>query len=213
MQFDLKLMLLIFLFISALTSFFFVLPHAAVGEPVGNQTYQFYAKVDVKHVLVTGGAGFIGSHASLRLLESNVERISVIDNLSRGNAGAVKVLQGLYGKDKVKFYNVDLGNLAAVKEAFHSATEGGLPIDVVIHFAAIAYVGESMAEPLLYYSNITSNTNHLLEAMKASGVKNLVYSSTCAVYGNQDVLPITEHSPPRPNSESLPHLSSTLIAN
>ncbi|GFH22518.1 epimerase domain-containing protein [Haematococcus lacustris] len=90
---------------------------------------------------------------------------------------------------------VDLGDRHAVMRALAHAKP--LP-SLVMHFAAVAYVAESMADPVLYYKNITSTTTFLLDVMRELGIKQLVYSSTCAVYGNQEVLPITELSPPKP---------------
>ncbi|KAH0883025.1 hypothetical protein HID58_059121 [Brassica napus] len=121
----------------------------------------------VTHVLVTGGAGYIGSHAALRLLKDSY-RVTIVDNLSRGNLGAV--------------------NKIFSENAF----------DAVMHFAAVAYVGESTQFPLKYYHNITSNTLVVLETMAAHGVKTLIYSSTCATYGEPEKMPITEETPQVP---------------
>ncbi|KAL4310310.1 hypothetical protein GQ457_01G037980 [Hibiscus cannabinus] len=136
----------------------------------------------VTHVLVTGGAGYIGSHAALRLLKESyrvtiVEEVSyVAGQSSRGNIGAVKALQELFpepGKQNIS------------KNSF----------DAVMHFAAVAYVGESTLDPLKYYHNITSNTLVVLESMAAHGVRTLIYSSTCATYGEPEKMPITEETP------------------
>ncbi|KAJ7552960.1 hypothetical protein O6H91_06G078500 [Diphasiastrum complanatum] len=147
----------------------------------------------VMHVLVTGGAGFIGSHAVLRLLTDG-HRVTIVDNLSRGNIGAVQVLQQLYsGPGRLQFVYADLGDSKAVHDLFAKNA-----IDAVMHFAAVAYVGESMAEPLRYYHNITSNTLTLLKAMVYHQVKTLIYSSTCATYGEPERMPITEDTPQVP---------------
>ncbi|KAL0444409.1 UNVERIFIED_CONTAM: UDP-arabinose 4-epimerase 1 [Sesamum latifolium] len=147
----------------------------------------------VTHVLVTGGAGYIGSHAVLRLLKDSY-RVTIVDNLSRGNMGAVKVLQGLYPEPgRLQFIYADLGDAASVNKIFSENA-----FDAVMHFAAVAYVGESTAEPLRYYHNITSNTLLLVKAMAAHGVKTLIYSSTCATYGEPDKMPITEETPQVP---------------
>lgn len=146
----------------------------------------------VKHVLVTGGAGFIGSHASLLLL-SNGYRVTIVDNLSRGNWGAVQALQRLAPEGRLQFINADLGDARKVDRLFLSNA-----IDVVMHFAAVAYVGESMAEPLRYYHNVTSNTLLLVESMVRHGVSNLIYSSTCATYGEPKTMPITEDTQQHP---------------
>eukprot|EP01025_Chloroclados_australasicus_P036275 TRINITY_DN36951_c0_g1_i1.p1 TRINITY_DN36951_c0_g1~~TRINITY_DN36951_c0_g1_i1.p1 ORF type:complete len:450 (-),score=50.54 TRINITY_DN36951_c0_g1_i1:384-1655(-) len=147
------------------------------------------------HVLVTGGAGYIGSHAALRLLEEGYA-VTVIDNLSRGNRGAIDVLEKFTPERGGKVFNYvqgDLGDLETVRAIFRS-----VKIDAVMHFAAVAYVAESVAEPNRYYQNITSNTVNILIAMKETNVKKLVYSSTCAVYGNPPELPVTEKTPANP---------------
>ncbi|KAJ3679342.1 hypothetical protein LUZ60_017353 [Juncus effusus] len=147
----------------------------------------------VTHVLVTGGAGFIGSHAALRLLKDNY-RVTIVDNLSRGNIGAVRVLQDLFPEPgRLQFIYGDLGDPKVVNKIFSENA-----IDAVMHFAAVAYVGESTLEPLRYYHNITSNTLTILEAMAAHKVKTLIYSSTCATYGEPDKMPITEITPQFP---------------
>ncbi|ONK65737.1 uncharacterized protein A4U43_C06F410 [Asparagus officinalis] len=147
----------------------------------------------VTHVLVTGGAGYIGSHASLRLLKDSY-RVTIVDNLSRGNIGAVKILQELFPEQgRLQFIYADLGDAKAVNRIFKENA-----FDAVMHFAAVAYVGESTLEPLRYYHNITSNTLVVLEAMAAHGVKTLIYSSTCATYGEPEKMPITEQTPQFP---------------
>ncbi|MBA0598533.1 hypothetical protein Gorai_008290 [Gossypium raimondii] len=144
----------------------------------------------VTHVLVTGGAGYIGSHAALRLLKESY-RVTIVDNLSRGNIGAVKLLQELFPEPgRLQFIYADLGDAKAVNKIFSENA-----FDAVIHFAAVAYVGESTLDPLKYYHNITSNTLVVLEAMAAHGVNTLIYSSTCATYGEPEKMPITEETP------------------
>ncbi|KAL9382954.1 hypothetical protein Peur_023277 [Populus x canadensis] len=147
----------------------------------------------VIHVLVTGGAGYIGSHAALRLLKDGY-RVTIVDNLSRGNIGAVKVLQELFPEPgRLQFIYADLGDPKTVNIIFSQNA-----FDAVMHFAAVAYVGESTMEPLKYYHNITSNTLVVLEAMAANDVKTLIYSSTCATYGEPEKMPITEVTPQVP---------------
>ncbi|KAG6755587.1 hypothetical protein POTOM_041420 [Populus tomentosa] len=147
----------------------------------------------VIHVLVTGGAGFIGSHAALRLLKDGY-RVTIVDNLSRGNIGAVKVLQELFPEPgRLQFIYADLGDPKTVNIIFSQNA-----FDAVMHFAAVAYVGESTMDPLKYYHNITSNTLVVLEAMAANDVKTLIYSSTCATYGEPEKMPITEVTPQVP---------------
>ncbi|WOK94759.1 hypothetical protein Cni_G03464 [Canna indica] len=150
-------------------------------------------ELGVTHVLVTGGAGYIGSHAALRLLKESY-RVTIVDNLSRGNIGAIKVLQGLFPEPgRLQFICADLGDSRAVNRIFAENA-----FDAVMHFAAVAYVGESTLQPLRYYHNITANTLLLLEAMSAHGVKTLIYSSTCATYGEPKQMPITEGTPQVP---------------
>ncbi|KAL7102488.1 hypothetical protein ACP275_08G123200 [Erythranthe tilingii] len=147
----------------------------------------------VTHVLVTGGAGYIGSHAVLRLLKDSY-RVTIVDNLSRGNMGAVKILKELYPEPgRLQFIYADLGDAEAVNRVFSENA-----FDAVMHFAAVAYVGESTVEPLRYYHNITSNTLLIVKAMSAHGVKTLIYSSTCATYGEPEKMPITENTPQVP---------------
>jgi UDP-arabinose 4-epimerase len=144
--------------------------------------------------LVTGGAGYIGSHAALRLLEDG-HAVTVVDNLSRGNRGAITALQAVAKPGQFRFVKLDLGDPTRVLSLFRASA-----FDVVVHFAAVAYVAESYADPLLYYNNVTANTRHVLEGMRAAGVHSIVYSSTCAVYGNPKTMPVTESTPQRPVS-------------
>ncbi|XP_044479448.1 UDP-arabinose 4-epimerase 1-like isoform X2 [Mangifera indica] len=147
----------------------------------------------VVHVLVTGGAGYIGSHAAFRLLKDSY-RVTIVDNLSRGNLGAVKILQELFPEPgRLQFIYADLGDVKAVNKIFSENA-----FDAVIHFAAVAYVGESTLDPLKYYHNITANTLVVLESMAAHGVRTLIYSSTCATYGEPEKMPITEDTPQVP---------------
>ncbi|XP_024962105.1 probable UDP-arabinose 4-epimerase 2 [Cynara cardunculus var. scolymus] len=147
----------------------------------------------ITHVLVTGGAGYIGSHASLRLLKDS-HRVTIVDNLSRGNLGAIRVLQDLFPEPgRLQFIYADLGDPKAVNKIFYDNA-----FDAVMHFAAVAYVGESTLDPLKYYHNITSNTLVVLEAMAAHNVNTLIYSSTCATYGEPEKMPITEETPQHP---------------
>eukprot|EP01061_Rhynchopus_euleeides_P042404 TRINITY_DN739_c1_g1_i1.p1 TRINITY_DN739_c1_g1~~TRINITY_DN739_c1_g1_i1.p1 ORF type:complete len:440 (+),score=136.26 TRINITY_DN739_c1_g1_i1:132-1451(+) len=157
------------------------------------------------HVVVTGGAGYIGSHAALRLLEQGYF-VTVIDNLSRGNAGAVAALRKAAAEIAatkgpaglpLRFVHTDLGDRSGVRAALR---RGPTVPDLVIHFAAVAYVGESVSEPLLYYRNISMNTAMLLEEMTAARVRSIVFSSTCATYGNPSQLPVTEETPTNPMS-------------
>ncbi|XP_042028797.1 UDP-arabinose 4-epimerase 1-like isoform X2 [Salvia splendens] len=163
-------------------------------SPTLNTPTQFSShEPGVTHVLVTGGAGFIGSHAALRLLK-DFYRVTIVDNLSRGNLGAIRVLQQLFPEPgRLQFIYADLGDAKSVRKIFSENA-----FDAVMHFAAVAYVGESTLDPLKYYHNITSNTLVVLEAMAAHRVKTLIYSSTCATYGEPDKMPITEETPQVP---------------
>jgi UDP-arabinose 4-epimerase len=135
------------------------------------------------HVLVTGGAGYIGSHAAKILAQAGFQPV-VVDNLQRGHREAVR-----WGP----LIEADLGDRTALDRIF---TE--YPIEAVLHFAAFAYVGESMQFPDLYFRNNLVNTLGLLEAMRARGVRQIVFSSTCATYGNPVQIPITEDHPQQP---------------
>ena len=136
------------------------------------------------NVLVTGGAGYIGSHAVKALREAG-HAVVVLDNLSRGHRAAVPA--------DVPFEQIDLRDTARVADAL---TRHGT--QCVMHFAALAYVGESVTEPLKYYDNNTAGSISLLHAMSRAGVRRLVFSSTCATYGEPARMPITEDLPQSP---------------
>ena len=136
-------------------------------------------------ILVTGGAGYIGSH-TVRLLAQQGRRIVVLDNLIYGHAEAV-VDPG------VELVVGEIGDRGLVNGLFEKHR-----FQAVIHFAAFAYVGESVTDPLKYYRNNTADPLVLLEAMRDHGCRIFVFSSTCATYGTPEVLPITERSPQVP---------------
>ena len=136
------------------------------------------------HILVTGGAGYIGSHTCVDLLDSGYE-LTAIDNLSNSKQEALRRVERLTGKS-VEFHQLDLLDTAGLDAVFAAK-----PVDAVIHFAAYKAVGESVAKPLDYYQNNVTGTINLLAAMRNHGCKNLVYSSSGTVYGEQDVVPIT----------------------
>jgi len=142
-------------------------------------------------ILVTGGAGYIGSHATLRLLESGC-RVSIIDTLERGHAEAIDVLRS---EGDVEFVQADCGDQARVLDLIKSRS-----IDTIMHFAAFCDVAESVEEPLKYYSNNTGSSLHLLMAAATAGVPRFIFSSTCATYGEpgEEHLPITEDCPQAP---------------
>jgi UDP-glucose 4-epimerase len=139
-------------------------------------------------ILVTGGAGYIGSHTCVDLLESGYE-LTVIDNLNNSKQEALRRVERLSGKT-LDFFQVDLLDTEALSAAFAAH-----PVDAVIHFAAYKAVGESVAKPLAYYQNNVAGTINLLDVMGKYGCKNLVYSSSCTVYGEPKQTPITEEHP------------------
>lgn len=143
------------------------------------------------NILVTGSAGYIGSHACLYLLEDG-HRVVGVDNYSRGNRGATAVLEQFKG---YTFFEADVRNQDKI---FNILTEE--KIKAVIHFAAYAYVGESCQTPLKYYINNLGGSLSLLEAIGKAGVPKLVFSSTCATYGEppSDPIPIREDCKQKP---------------
>lgn len=143
------------------------------------------------HILVTGGAGFIGSHASLSLLELGYH-VLIADDMSRGSQRALETLNSF---SKFRFLKIDLGNTTAVDALFQENV-----IHVVMHFAGFAFVQESIEHPLRYHDNIVKVTQVVADAMRRYGVKKIIYSSSCAVYGNPLFLPITEETPTLPIS-------------
>lgn len=139
-------------------------------------------------VLITGGAGYIGSHTALELLNAGYE-VVVYDNLSNASSESLKRVEELTGK-KLTFYEGDVRDAAAL-EAMFAAEK----VDAVIHCAALKAVGESVRKPLEYYENNIGGTLNLLDVMRKAGVKNIVFSSSATVYGNPETMPITEECP------------------
>ncbi len=149
------------------------------------------------NVLVTGGAGYIGSHAALALLRAG-HRVLIIDDLSRGRLGAVEAIRGALGPDsaaRLTFLKADVADLATVTRAMREHA-----IDTVLHFAALAYVGESVLEPLRYYRTNVGGSIALIEASIQAGVRRFVFSSTTATYGEPlpGQVPIRESHPQSP---------------
>ncbi|MFY0697131.1 MAG: UDP-glucose 4-epimerase GalE [Balneola sp.] len=138
-------------------------------------------------ILVTGGAGYIGSHTVLELLELGNEVI-VVDNLSNSSKESLNRVEYITGKSPI-FYEQDLLDRAALENVFSSHK-----IDSVIHFAGYKAVGESVQKPMMYYQNNLDSTLILCEVMKKFDVKNLVFSSSATVYGDPESVPITEES-------------------
>ncbi|MDZ7720289.1 MAG: UDP-glucose 4-epimerase GalE [Balneolaceae bacterium] len=141
----------------------------------------------MKSILVTGGAGFIGSHTVLELLNADY-KVVVVDNLSNSKLEAISRVESLTSK-KIDFYQVDLLNKNDLREVFNAYS-----FDAVIHFAALKAVGESVKQPLRYYKNNISGTINLCEVMQETGVNNFVFSSSATVYGDPSQSPLTEDS-------------------
>ncbi len=139
-------------------------------------------------VLITGGAGFIGSHTCVELLENNVE-IVVMDNFCNSTPEAVEAIKTITGKD-FPFYECDMLDYDGFKKIFEENK-----LDAVIHFAGLKAVGESVEKPLEYYHNNLSGTLNLLRLMREYGVKKLVFSSSATVYGMNNPVPFREDMP------------------
>ena len=139
-------------------------------------------------ILVTGGAGFIGSHTCVELLDAGYE-VVVVDNLYNASQESLNRVEKITGKT-VKFYEADLLDRAALDKIFEENK-----IDSVIHFAGYKAVGESVQKPIEYYHNNITGTLILCDAMRAHGVKNIVFSSSATVYGDPAQIPITEKCP------------------
>lgn len=144
-------------------------------------------------ILVTGGAGYIGSHTCLELLQAGYE-VVVVDNLSNSKEESLKRVQELAGKT-LEFHKVDLLDKKALKAVFDSAS-----IEAVVHFAGLKAVGESVTIPLHYYHNNVTGTLVLCEVMERYGVKNIVFSSSATVYGDPHTVPIKEDFPLSPTN-------------
>ncbi|KAL7296431.1 hypothetical protein TKK_0010439 [Trichogramma kaykai] len=149
-----------------------------------------------KTIFVTGGAGYIGSHCIVQLLENGYEVVaidnfanSVEDKHYKGESAALRRVEAITGK-KVHFYDCDMLDRERLRKVFNEHK-----VDAVVHLAAIKAVGESMEVPLQYYRNNMIGAINLLEVMKAAGCFQLVYSSSCTVYGEPKSLPITEDHP------------------
>ncbi|MEJ2056281.1 MAG: UDP-glucose 4-epimerase GalE [Desulfofustis sp.] len=141
----------------------------------------------MKHILVTGGAGYIGSHTCLELLEGGYQ-ISVIDNLDNASPESLRRVERLSGKS-VNLIVQDVRDRDQLRNVFSESTS---PIDAVIHFAGLKAVGESVQKPLLYYQNNLISTLVLTEVMLESGVDKLIFSSSATVYGDPETSPLTE---------------------
>lgn len=152
-------------------------------------------------ILVTGGAGYIGSHASIELLAAG-HHVVLLDNLSNASPAAVPAICRIAGRD-VPFVDCDIRDSDGLAKLFADND-----FDAVFHFAALKAVGESVAQPLRYYDNNVIGSIRLFDRMAEGGVKTLVYSSTAAVYGNPATTPIAENCPTSPAS---PYARTKLI--
>lgn len=146
----------------------------------------------MKKVLVTGGTGFIGSHTVVELIQSGYE-VVIVDNLSNSQIEVLDGIEKITGK-RPPFYQYDLSDRNQVHELFSKQKD----IGSIIHFAASKAVGESVQKPLMYYRNNLDSLIYLLEIMKEQGIPNIVFSSSCTVYGQPDRLPVTEQTPFKP---------------
>jgi UDP-glucose 4-epimerase len=144
-------------------------------------------------VLVTGGAGYIGSHACVELLNHGHD-VTVVDNLSNSSEESLRRVGEITGQ-RLDFGRIDILDAAALEKVFRAKR-----FDAVLHFAGLKAVGESNEVPLRYYTNNVAGTLVLLETMKRHGVKNLVFSSSATVYGEPAGLPLTEDSPLGPTN-------------
>ncbi len=139
------------------------------------------------NILLTGGAGYIGSHTAVELLNTG-HSIIIVDNLSNSSLEAVRRIEKITGKE-IPFYELNVCNKEALREVFEKNT-----VDGVIHFAGLKSVGESVSKPLEYYRNNIDSTLALIDVMKDHGVSKLVFSSSATVYGDPETLPLTEDS-------------------
>jgi len=153
-------------------------------------------------VLVTGGAGYIGSHTVVELLNEGYEVI-VLDNFSNSSPKALESIKKITGKD-FKFYEADLLDRPAIKKIFDENKD----IDSVIHFAGLKAVGESVQKPIMYYENNIGGTLILVDEMSKHGVKKIVFSSSATVYGDPASVPIREDFP---RSTTNPYGSTKLM--
>ena len=142
----------------------------------------------MQNILVTGGAGYIGSHTVVELHNAGYNPI-IVDNLSNSRKSVLTGLKNITGKD-FTFYQIDCNDKDAFRQVFKAHEISG-----VIHFAAYKAVGESVAKPLEYYENNVGSLMTLIRLMKEEGVEKLIFSSSCTVYGQPDQLPVTEQSP------------------
>lgn len=143
------------------------------------------------NILVTGGAGFIGSHTVVSLVEAGFNPV-IVDDFSNSEPSVLSGLKKIVGRE-VSCHVLDCNNYPAMRQILRDEKIAG-----VIHFAAFKAVGESMQEPLAYYRNNLGSLLTLVDAMLAEGISNLIFSSSCTVYGEPDTSPVTEQTPIKP---------------
>ena len=151
-------------------------------------------KIMRSKILVTGGAGYIGSHAVVELYQAGYQPV-IVDNFSNSEESVLAGIEAILGT-AVPTYRIDCADEAALRGVFRAETD----LAGVIHFAAFKAVGESVAKPLAYFQNNVGSLLTLLKVMPEFGVENLVFSSSCTVYGVPDALPVTEATPTKPAS-------------
>ncbi|MFK5948488.1 MAG: UDP-glucose 4-epimerase GalE [Methylococcales bacterium] len=140
-------------------------------------------------ILITGGAGYIGSHTIIEILQNTDWEVISIDNYSNSTVATYDRIKEITGKE-INFYEVDLKDLSATKTVFEENPD----IKGIIHFAAYKAVGESVEQPLSYYDNNLNTLANILKCQAKFNVPSLIFSSSCSVYGNVDELPVTEQS-------------------
>ena len=145
-----------------------------------------------KTVLVSGGAGYIGSHVTVELLSAGYD-VVVADNLSNCDMTCFEGVKKITGREDLPFVKMDFCDMEAVNDLFSR-----YHIDAVIHFAAFKAVGESVAKPVMYYKNNLGSFLNVLEAAQTHGGCNVLFSSSATVYGEAEKLPVTEESPRLP---------------
>ena len=145
-----------------------------------------------KTVLVSGGAGFIGSHVTVELIEAGYD-VVVADNFSNCDLTCFEGVKKITGREDIPLVEMDFCDAEAVKKIF-----ADYPIDAVIHFAAFKAVGESVAKPLMYYQNNLLSFMNVLQAAQEKGGCNVLFSSSATVYGEPEVVPVTEKTPRKP---------------
>jgi len=151
-----------------------------------------------KKIIITGAGGYIGSIATYTFLQKGYEVVA-IDNYSRGYKKPLEVLQEKFGQDQFRFYEVDLKNVGnADLRSLQSVFEKEKDIAGVIHFAALCSVDESMKKPEIYFSNNVCGSMNLLNTMQRFDIHTIVFSSTCAVYGEAEYVPVDEAHPTYP---------------